>query len=232
MNERRTLVLGAAAAGVFWVALFAFGAARSDYAQFTKAVSELGAFGAPHALAWNLLGFVTPGLLLAACGAGIATTLEGRRGALWWLLVGGGLGFAGTGVFPAVMANGSPVMLAPSTLGHVVMMLLSSLSGLIATVLLVRRVWCDPRWTHLRTAVVVGTLLALLALAAHVFHDAIPQLMHRPGLAQRIGFVGHFLWYLIIAGRLALPATQSGARKPGLSPETGQFVSGNSAEQR
>ena len=28
MNERRTLVLGAAAAGVFWVALFAFGAAR------------------------------------------------------------------------------------------------------------------------------------------------------------------------------------------------------------
>lgn len=220
MNERRTLVLGAAAAGVFWVALFAFGAARSDYTQFTKAVSELGAFGAPHALAWNLIGFITPGLLLAACGAGIATTLEGRRGALWWLFVGGGLGFAGTGVFPAVMANGSPVMLAPSTLGHIAMMLLSSVFGLIATLLLLRRVWCDPHWSHLRTAVVAGTLIALLALAANVFHDAIPQLMHRPGLAQRIGFVGHFLWYLIVAGRLAFQAAPSGARKPGPSRTT------------
>jgi hypothetical membrane protein len=209
MKRSRAWIVAALAAAVFWVALFTFGAARSDYSQLTKAVSELGAVGAPYWLAWNIVGFITPGLLLAVCGAGIATAFEQRRGALWWMLVASGVTFAGTGVFPAVMLNGSPAMQAPSTIGHVVMLLLSGLFWLIAAVLVVRRAWRDPEWRHLRTVAAAAMLLALAGLAANVFHDAIPQLAFRPGLAQRLGFVGHFLWFVLLSAGIAMPATRA-----------------------
>src|SRR5215212_2351945 len=109
-DARYAVICSVFAAIVFWTALAAFGIVRADYSQLTRAVSELGAAGAPHALAWNVLGFIAAGLLLAACGLAIGTVVDGRRGALRSLLAGSGVAFAGTGVFPAVMQHGSPVM--------------------------------------------------------------------------------------------------------------------------
>jgi hypothetical protein len=187
------------AATVFWIALLTFGSLRPDYSQFTKAVSELGALGAPHALAWNVVGFIVPGLLLAACGAAIATAVDGLGTVVRWLLTGSGIAFAGTGVFPAVMQHGSPVMQAPTTVGHVVMLLLSSVLWLAAIGVLLRRVMREPRLRRLLTPFVVVTVIALAGLAANVLHDAIPPLEHRPGLAQRLGFAGYFFWFVSLS---------------------------------
>src|SRR3989304_1137074 len=55
----------------FLVALLAFAAARTDYSHLTKAVSELGAIGAPHALAWNILGFGAVGVLVVIFAWGL-----------------------------------------------------------------------------------------------------------------------------------------------------------------
>ena len=206
VNERRASACSLLAAALFWMALVAFGAARPDYSQFTKAVSELGAVGAPHALAWNVLGFIVPGLLLAACGVAIGTVVEGRRGALRWLLAGSGVAFAGTGVFPAVMSYGSPVMHAPSTVGHVVMLLLSSVLWLVAIGVLLRKITREPRLRRLLTPFVFVTIVALSGLAANVLHDAIPPLANRPGLAQRLGFAGYFLWFVSLSLWSARPS--------------------------
>jgi hypothetical protein len=212
VRARPALVCSALAASVFWLALVAFGAVRTDYSQLTKAVSELGAVGAPHALAWNFLGFIVPGLLLAACGAAIGTVVDGRGGALRWLLTGSGVAFAGTGIFPAVMQHGSPVMQAPSTAGHVVMLLFSSVSWLAAMGVLFRKIRREPLLRRQLKPFAIVTVAALSGLAANVFHDTIPPLAHRPGLAQRLGFAGYFLWFvslsLLIApstGRTDLP---------------------------
>jgi len=198
-NARRPWVLSVLAATVFWTALVAFGMLRADYSQLTKAVSELGAIGAPHALAWNVLGFIAPGLLLAACGVAIATVVDERGGVLRWLLTGSGVAFAGTGVFPAVMQHGSPVMQAPSTVGHVVMLLLSSVLWLAAIGVLLRKITRGPRLRRLLTPFAIVTVIALAGLAANVLHDAIPPLEHRPGLAQRLGFAGYFLWFVSLS---------------------------------
>ena len=90
---------------VFWAALFSFASAYPGYSHSHKAISELGALGAPHALWWNLLGFIVPGVLLSICGAGVATAIERPSGktAVYWLLVLSGVGFAGAGVIPAEM---------------------------------------------------------------------------------------------------------------------------------
>ena len=144
VNARRAWVCSVLATAIFWIALIEFGAVRTDYSQLTKAVSELGAVGAPHALAWNVLGFIVPGLLLAACGIAVGTVVDERRVALRWMLAGSGVAFAATGVFPAVMQDGSPVMQAPSTVGHVVMLLLSSIFWLVAIGMLLRKITRDP----------------------------------------------------------------------------------------
>jgi hypothetical membrane protein len=199
VSARRALTCGVLAATFFWIALVAFGAVRADYSQLTKAVSELGAVGAPHALAWNVLGFIVPGLLLAGCGVAIGTVVDGRRGAVRWLLTGSGVAFAATGVFPAVMQHGSPVMHAPSTVGHIVMLLLSSVLWLAAIGVLLRRITREPELRRLLKPFVIVTVVALSGLAANVLHDAIQPLAHRPGLAQRIGFAGYFLWYVSLS---------------------------------
>jgi len=197
--ERRAWVCSVLAAAWFWIALVLFGAARPDYSQLTKAVSELGAVGAPHALAWNVLGFLVPGLLLAASGFAIGTAVDGPRGTLRWLLTGSGAAFAATGVFPAVMQHGSPVMHAPSTVGHVVMLLLSSVLWLVAIGVLLSKIMREPRLRPLLTPFAIITLVAVSGLAANVLHSAILPLTHRPGLAQRLGFAGYFLWFMALS---------------------------------
>ena len=220
VDARRAWICSALAATVFWAALAGFGILRADYSQLTKAVSELGAVGAPHALAWNVLGFIVPGLLLAACGVAIGTVIDGPRGAVRWLLTGSGVAFAGTGVFPAVMQHGSPVMQAPSTVAHVVMLLLSSVLWLMAIGVLLRKIRREPRLRRLLKPFVIVSLVALSGLAANVLHNAIQALAHRPGLAQRLGFAGYFLWFvtlsLWIATRaliFAEPAPRGGPRR-------------------
>ena len=191
---------------------------RADYSQLTKAVSELGAVGAPHALAWNVLGFIVPGLLLAACGVAIGTVVDGRRGALRWLLAGSGVAFAATGVFPAVMQHGSPVMQAPSTVGHVVMLLLSSVLWLVAIGVLLRKIRREPRLRRLLKPFVIVTVVALSGLAANVLHGAIQPLAYRPGLAQRLGFAGYFLWFVSLSLWIAMsPDHKDVLDQPGAS---------------
>lgn len=204
-TERRAGVAGIGASVIFWIALVAFAAARSDYSHFTNAISELGVLGAPHALAWNLIGFIVPGILLAICGAGLASAIDGRKGVLWWLLVIAGVGFAATGLLPGEMRNGSPLRQSPWTVGHIAASFLSAIPWAIATLLLVVRATNRPEWRHLR---VIGAGLALVGILG-IFARALPAFEHRPGLGQRTGFAAYFAWYLVMSFYLLLAAPRA-----------------------
>lgn len=186
-----------AAAVVFWPALFLFAALYPGYTHLHRAISGLGAFGAPHALAWNVIGFIVPGLLLAASAARIALAIDGRRTLLFWLLVTSGLGFAGAGVFPAEMWNGIPRRESPWTAAHIAMIFASGVPWVVAAVMLARRVARDARWRQLKGRAFALAILAVASLSANVFADAIPLLADANGLAQRIAFVGYFLWFAL-----------------------------------
>lgn len=204
MTERVAGVAGIAAVVMFWTALFGFAAAYPGYSHSHKAISELGALGAPHALAWNLIGFIAPGLLLAICGAGLGRAIEvsGRATAVYWLLIVSGVGFAGTGVIPAEMRQGSPFMQSPFTIGHVVMTLLSGIPWTIAAFLVVGRIKQNPVWQHLTRVSLILAVACVAGVAVNILAPALPVLAHRPGLAQRISFGIYFAWFLIMAAHL------------------------------
>lgn len=197
MSDKMISSAGIVAAAVFWSALFVFAALRPDYTHFHKAISELGAFGAPQALAWNLLGFIVPGVLLAVCGSGIAMRVDGRRTSLYWFLVISGLGFSGTGVFPTVMQDGSPSLDSAWTIGHVLMTFLSGFPWLIASVILALHVRRSPHWQSLTTTCWVLSLFAIASLLVNILSRGLPYLSQNPGLAQRIAFACYFAWFLV-----------------------------------
>ena len=101
--SRHPRVVACIAAVLFAGAVLAFGAALPGYSQHVHPVALLGARGVPHALAFDVLGFVLPGLLCAWTAACLraslpdATGWPGRIGAQVLLL--SALAFALQGVF-------------------------------------------------------------------------------------------------------------------------------------
>lgn len=174
------------APALFALCLVVFGALRPDYSHLTDAVSELGAIGAPNALAWNLLGFVTVGLLIAVFSWGL---FRGTGSLAALVFVGlSGLGFAGTGVFPADMSDLS----APSSRAHILMSLISFAAFVPGAFVLG---WRFLRLTGWKRIAIGSGILGVLALATMPLREMdVP-----PGLAQRAAFAVYLLWIELLA---------------------------------
>lgn len=169
---------------LFWSSLFVFAALRSDgYAHATKAVSELGVWGAPNMWAFNILGYALPGLMLAACG-----WLIGRAARSSWLAVL--LALAGAfvtvaGVFPADMSDYASF----TTVGH----LAGSTGSVIAWALamLVAILVARKRWVAL--AALSAVALALM-IGVFFLYETLPS-----GIVQRLTFGVFFAYFLVAA---------------------------------
>lgn len=86
------------------LAVLGFAAALPEFSHRQHPPALLGAHGVPHALAFNLLAFVVPGLLAAWLYARLRDRLPpraGRRAAVGaWMLVISALAFAAQGLWP------------------------------------------------------------------------------------------------------------------------------------
>src|SRR5262245_51167807 len=123
MTATQTMVSGFLAAGIFWGALLLFAGLDPSYSHSMRAVSELGAVGAPHQWGWNIVGFLLPGLLVFLFGLGVGQALAPRgRGAALLLSISG-LAFAATGLFPANLQATSSFSTRAHVIGSIVSLL-------------------------------------------------------------------------------------------------------------
>ena len=198
LTEKLVSRSGVIATAIFWCALFVFASLYPGYTHFHKAISELGAFGAPNAIAWNLIGFIIPGILLAIYGGKIAIRVDGRRTSLYWLLILSGLGFSGAGIFPAEMKDGSPLMASAWTMAHVIMSFVSGFPWIVASAILVLHVKRSAHWKHLAGACLILSFLSIASLLTNIAGRGLPFLSENPGLVQRIAFAFYFSWFLIV----------------------------------
>jgi hypothetical protein len=192
MKTNRT-TSATAAAGVLWLAaVLGFGAMLDGYSQAQHPVALLGARGIERALAFNVLGFVLPGLLAAWAAVQLRGAFDSagwlaRIGAHLWML--SALAFAAQGVLP----------LDPEDLD-------AGSSRLHATA-----------WSLWWIAFVPGALMLALrsrsfavALAVAAVIVVVAVLLTPAGLSQRIAIAA---WFALVgvAGRRA-------ARRNGVAP--------------
>ncbi|TAJ60681.1 DUF998 domain-containing protein [Brevundimonas sp.] len=169
---------GLAAAGLFAGALGVFAALDPTYSHLTNAVSELGAVGAPNQLAWNLIGFIAVGLLLAAFGRGLGREIATPSAS--GLLILFGLAFAATAI-PADMSD----LGSPGSTAHIVASQAVLLFWALALIrlLFVRRAGPALRW--------IAAVALALAVGAIIVRGLEAL---QPGLSQRLSFAVVFGW--------------------------------------
>lgn len=185
MSARLTTVIALSANLLFWPALFIFAALRPGYSHLTNAVSELGSFGAPRMWAWNVVGFIVPGSLIAIAGWQIGRRISPSHHVLTAMLVLSGAMVVLAGLVPADMADRHGV----ATNIHLMGANGSLLAWMIALILLAAGIRRARRYEAI---VAIITLLCLAGILLLAKHDSL-------GLTQRLIFVMFFLSFLVIS---------------------------------
>jgi len=174
------------APALFVGAIFLFAALRPQYSHLTDAVSELGARGTRNALAWNLVGFVAVGLLIAVFSWGLFRVTRSWAALLFVGL--SGVTFAGTGVFPADMAD----LAAPGSRMHILVSLICFGAFVLGAFILGWRFFRLPGW---RGVAIGSGILGLLALLTMPLREtAVPS-----GMAQRVSFTLYLAWIWVLS---------------------------------
>lgn len=189
MNRRGAWV----AAALWFAALLVFGAMVDGYSHVLHPVALLGARGMPHALGFNLLGLVAPGLLAASSAYALRQRLP--EGAGWsarigaWMLLVSALAFAAQGVVPLDPAD----LDAPGSRVHAVAWMLWWIAFVPAALLLaIGALGVRGRRVFALASVVAAVLVLVFAVLAPVALWV--------GVAQRIAFGVWFGW-LVLASR-------------------------------
>lgn len=177
---------GIAAGTCFALALAGFGAALDGYSQVAWPVALLGAAGVPRAAAFNLLGFIVPGLLAGFVALRRRDLLPGGAGAGarlgWTLALLAAAAFAAQGVLPldATAPDAGRGRLHGVAWGLWWIAFTAAALGLAGSALRARR-WL-PAAGHLAAGL-------LVAVAAGLDAGALPA-----ALAQRVAFAAWFAW--------------------------------------
>ena len=184
--------LGVRFAGIIGAVLFAaavagFGAALDGYLQSQHPVALLGAKDFPHALAFNLLAFVVPGML-----AGVVAMMLRRRlpaDAGWMARIGTQLAFLSALAFitMGLLPLDANDLESDASRLHGTAWMLWAVAFVPGAALLASGLWRDRQWSRFARLSLASALGVLIA--AFVQTDAIPA-----GVAQRIAFGIWFAW--------------------------------------
>lgn len=184
MSSKAAGLYGILATVWFTTALLVFADLYPGYTHATKAISELGAIGAPLQHAWNVIGFLVPGILLAFHGWGLGAVASDRIAGAGFCL--SGLSFAATCI-PANMDDFS----APTSQAHIA----ASLAVFVFWLAGALRLTMGGAATSKALMRATTACLWLAVAAALVRFSGLVF----PGTGQRIAFAGHFTWVLSTA---------------------------------
>ncbi len=183
---------GIAAAIVFTLALAGFGLALPGYSHVWHPVAVLGAKGVPHALGFNLLGFMLTGVLAAAVALDLRRRLPADAG--WPARVGAqflllsALGFIGLGVLPL---DPDDLHNDASSL-HATAWLLWWVAFVPGAALFALGMRGRSGW---RPAVIASGVAAALVL----FGALLAVALMPAGIAQRLGYAVWLVWLCMAA---------------------------------
>lgn len=178
---------------LFTLVLLSLGLLAAPYNHVTQYMSELGATGAPFALAMNLVGFIALGCCIILSALGLHQVINKGNGSKGSpvLLVFSGIGFIMTGIFPC-----DPDCITVSLIGilHGYAALLAQMALILAILPFAFRVKNVKGWgnyTQFSLAMFFLSLLLAALYKSFLFEE-------QTGLFQRLSFGMPLLWLEII----------------------------------
>lgn len=166
---------------------------RTDgYNHFHKAVSELGSLDAPNKWFFNILGYITPGILITIFSLNLLKEFRSDpiKSYPFYLLAFSGFLMAFAGLFPADMDNRESIVTVLHSIG--------SLGGGICWLLCTLTIWWQLKkrddWRYIAIATFLIPFIMIIAMS-FVSENT-------PGISQRIGFLANYIFILILAGKL------------------------------
>ncbi len=162
---------------------------RTDgYNHAHKAVSELGSADAPHKWTFNMLGYFIPGLMLALFAFNLKNhfIIPIKTFPFYFLMLSG-LFYALAGLFPVDMDHRSSF----GSVMHGIGSMGSGLFWLFSAVTLWWQLKKDQIW---KTVAIITLIIPFITIFTMGFISA-----HEPGIAQRVGFGGYYIFILVLA---------------------------------
>ncbi len=162
---------------------------RPEYRHFHNAISELGTLDAPNLWAWNILGYILPGIAISLLGFGLKRELVPiNRNAIFpaLALVASGIFMALSGASPANLADRG----SASTMLHLVGSFGCLIAFLIAGFWLPKYFRCNTQWRW----VAWPSLLLVISSIGTLFLRSGAT----PGLGQRLTFLCLFSWIALV----------------------------------
>lgn len=192
---RAFALAGAAGPLVFVGTVIRAGWADPGYSHLSRAVSELGESGAPHA-SWVAAGWATSALLVTAFGAGILRSAGRGDGGLAWtgslLVAYGAMAFLLAVLFPMDPMDGP---LTWRGVAHIAFVAVSAFT--LVALLLVggRRIGRVVRGFHAYSLASIGLMLAGGAASGLAAAAGLPMV----GLGERLTQAAYLAWIVVLA---------------------------------
>jgi hypothetical membrane protein len=167
---------------------------RPEYSFITKAVSELGSLDAPNKWAWNILGYIVPGILISVYSFGLYKNIAPENSSKLPLIVIllRGIFMSFSGIFSGDFNNRQSTTMLLHTLGS----LGSYLFFLIGAFTFPRQMKKSSYWKSAIKSTLIFTWLTIL------FGSWVFIFPGYPAVGQRIVFIFYFSWIVFTAYKL------------------------------
>ncbi|MCW5517878.1 DUF998 domain-containing protein [Muriicola sp. Z0-33] len=200
MSNKTYGTIGIAIPIIFGIVYFMVSSLHPNYSMFTKAISELGAVGAPNKWIWNSFGYILPGILISIFALGLYKSVAiGKSYRLpFYGIFFSGIFMVMSGVFPGDFDNQQ----SSTMLLHSIGSFGSYLFFLIGAFTFPKLMDKTNYWKSAKQPTLILTYLTIL------FGGWVFVFPNMPALGQRFVFLFYFLWIGYTAFRLFKAPTE------------------------
>ncbi len=194
MTNKQYAIIGFLAPVIFWLTYFIMANQRREYSFLTKAISELGSIDAPNKWTWNIVGYITPGILISVFAFGLYKNIATEKSSKLPLigLLFSGLFMSVSGFFPGDFENKQSLTMLLHTIGSFG----SYIFFLIGAFTYPKQMKKSPYWSK---AIKPSLLFTWLTIIFGSWPFVLPNV---PAVGQRVVFAFYFLWILFNAYHL------------------------------
>lgn len=194
MTNKQYALIGLLAPIIFATTYVIMANQRPEYSFLTKAISELGSIDAPNKWVWNILGYITSGILISIFGFGLYQHIAPKKSSKLPLIgiVLSGLFMSFSGIFPGDFDNKQSLTMLLHTIGSFG----SYLFFLIGAFTYSKQMQKTTYWSKaIKPSLIFTWLTIIFGSWAFIFPNI-------PAVGQRFVFGFYFLWIIFNAYHL------------------------------